>query len=84
MKGINNHFLFLTIPEETKPVVYSTGGYSLPPFQKLILYVNFIIISSFFYVLFFTGRYNSLPVLSRDMLDRFHERFIFSKATFDS
>ena len=38
----------------------------------------------FFYVLFFTGRYNSLPVLSRDMLDRFHERFIFSKATFDS
>ena len=29
------------------------GGYSLPPFQKLILYVNFIIISSFFYVVFF-------------------------------
>nr|DAT50615.1 MAG TPA: hypothetical protein [Bacteriophage sp.] len=54
------------------------------PFKRLILYVNFIIISSFFYVLFFTGRYNSLPVLSRDMLDRIHERFMFSKATFDS
>nr|DAM58039.1 MAG TPA: hypothetical protein [Caudoviricetes sp.] len=35
LKGINNHFLFLAIPEETKPVVYSTGGYSLPPFQKV-------------------------------------------------